>query len=294
MIRKLLFKTYSVLIMLLGPFVVAQLYSNGSLTTGTTAADGFACPSGYTWSEMQHNTGNTTQANSTSGLPAYFYTDGTTSYGLADDFIVPVGQTWNVTSFDFFLYQPIYSGATPPINQLRIRLYNVNPSTPGATPIAGDFTANVYDVANSDNAFIYRIFHATVPTPQQPNYSRKVYRVRGNINATLPSGQYWVEFQAHATDNTQVYFPPVTVVGSRSVVGANSKINVIASTFGGDVLGWGNNMDTGSPINAPDVALAIPFLINGTSLGIEENSFTQNIVLSPNPVKNVLTISVRF
>jgi hypothetical protein len=288
MIKKLLTLFLYCTFIFFTDFSFGQIYNNGSLITGTTAADGFICPSGYSWSEMQHNTTSTTQANSTSGLPAYYYNDGTISYSLADDFTIPAGQTWTISSFDFFCYEPIYGGSVPPINQLKIRLYNVNPSTPGATPILGNLTANVYDATNSDNAFVYRIFHATIPSPQQPNFSRKVFRIRGNLSATLPAGQYWVEFQTHATDNTEIFFPPVTVVGSRSVAGANSKVNVIASSS--ETLGWKNNMDTGIPASAPDVALAIPFLINGSVLGVNETTFESNITLYPNPVDAIFTI----
>lgn len=271
---------------------VAQLYSNGSLVTGTVATDGFAAPPGYSWSELQNNTGNNSQVNGTSGLPGYYYADGSLNYALADDFIVPEGQVWSVTSFDFFCYEPIYSGSVPPINQLKIRLYNSDPSLLSSTPIAGDLTTNVYDAANSENAFIYRIFNATVPSPQQPNFSRKVFRVRGSLNTTLPAGHYWVEFQVHATDNTEIFFPPVTVVGSRSVAGANSKINVIASFFPSDVLGWGTNTDIGIPNSAPDVALALPFIVNGTStLSLEDYTNTDEVTIAPNPVSGFLNLS---
>lgn len=294
MIRKLLSFVTLGLIFLLNQEIKAQIYSNGSLSTGSVTASGFVAPSGYTWSELQNNTGNTTQVNGTSGLPGYFYSDGSISYALSDDFVVPVGQTWEIASFDFFCYEPIYSGSVPPINQMRIRLYNTNPSVDGATPIVGDLVTNVYDAANSDNAFIYRIFHSVIPNPQQPNFSRKVFRVRGNFSATLPAGQYWVEFQTHATDNTEVFFPPVTVVGSRSVAGANSKINVISSIFPSDVLGWGVNNDIGIPNSAPDVALAIPFNINGSVvLNSGENDFSTGLVLFPNPTNEKFSISLQ-
>jgi Secretion system C-terminal sorting domain len=270
----------------------AQLYSNGSLATGTVATDGFAAPTSYSWSELQNNAGNNSQVNGTSGLPGYYYADGSLSYTLADDFTVPEGQEWSVTSFDFFCYEPVYSGSVPPINQLKIRLYNADPSLPSSTPIAGDLTTNVYDAANSENAFIYRIFNATVPSPQQPNFSRKVFKVRGNLNFTLPAGHYWVEFQVHATDNTEIFFPPVTVVGSRSVAGANSKINVIASFFPSDVLGWGTNTDIGIPNSAPDVALAFPFIVNGTSaLSLDDYAYTDVVTIAPNPVRDSLNLS---
>lgn len=271
---------------------LAQLYSNGSLVTGTVASDGFSAPTGYSWSELQNNTGNNSQVNATAGLPGYYYTDGSLSYALADDFIVPEGQVWSITSFDFFCYQPIYSGSIPPINQLKIRLYNSDPSLPNSTPLMGDLATNVYDVANSQNAFLYRIFNATVPSPQQPNFSRKVFKVRGTFNSVLPAGHYWIEFQVHATDNTEIFFPPATVVGSRLVSGANSKINVISSFFPSDVLGWGTNSDGGIPTSAPDVPLAIPFEINGTS-SLSSNNFEyiKAINLAPNPVNDVLFIT---
>lgn len=293
MIRKLLLFFFLSLIFFLKQEVMAQIYSNGSLSTGSVTASGFAAPSSYTWSELQNNAGNTTQVNGTSGLPAYFYSDNSVSYALADDFVVPTGQTWDITGFDFFCYEPVYSGSVPPIDQLRIRLYNTNPSVDGATPIAGDLVTNVYDAANSDNAFIYRIFHSVIPNPQQPNFSRKIFRVRGNLSATLPPGQYWVEFQSHATDNTEVFFPPVTILGSRLVAGANSKINVISSIFPSDVLGWGTNIDIGIPNSAPDVALAIPFNIYGTVvLNSDENDFSANVVLFPNPAYENFSISL--
>jgi Secretion system C-terminal sorting domain len=270
---------------------VAQLYSNGSLVTGTVATDGFAAPAGYSWSELQNNTGNNSQVNGTSGLPGYFYADGSLNYALADDFIVPEGQVWSVTSFDFFCYEPIYSGSVPPINQVKIRLYNSDPSLPTSTPIAGDLTTNVYDASNSENAFIYRIFNATVPSPQQPNFSRKVFRVRGSLNSTLPAGHYWVEFQVHATDNTEIFFPPVTVLGSRLVAGANSKINVIASFFPSDVLGWGTNTDIGIPNSAPDVALALPFVVNGALLSVDDFAHADEVIIAPNPTKDILNLS---
>ncbi|WP_395053375.1 T9SS type A sorting domain-containing protein [Flavobacterium sp.] len=271
----------------------AQIYSNGEFSTGSVSKSGVNAPAGYTWSEMQNTTGNTTQSNATAGFPAYFYSSGTTSYRLADNFIVPTGQTWEITSFDFFGYVADYIGATIPIDQLKIQIFNVNPSSSGATPIAGNMTINALDVANSSNAFVYRIGNSLYPSPGQvTNSTRRMWKFKASINASLPSGTYWVEFQAHATTDIQVFFPPVTTVGSRGVVGANAKINVVASTFPSDVLGWSANLiDSGTPTTAPDFAQEIPFLINGTTLGVNQNELESKIILYPNPVKNTLYLS---
>lgn len=275
----------------------AQIYTNGTLSTGENSISGVAAPSGYTWSEMQNNTGNFTQANATAGLPAYYTTDGTTSYRIADDFIVPIGEEWEVSSIDFFGYQNSYNDhIIPPIDQLKVQIFNIDPSTVGATPIAGDMATNVIDVPNCNNSFIYRIFNSLYPSGGQPtNFTRRIWRLRGTLTATLPSGHYWLEFQVHPTSNTNIFFPPATVVGSRGVAGANAKLHVVASTVASDVIGWSTNiLDGGIPTSAPDVAQDFPFIINGsvTTLGVNKSAVENTIYIAPNPVNDVVSISV--
>ena len=78
-----------------------QVYTNGGLSTGATSNNGVAAPTGYTWSELQNNTGNTTETNASTGINGHYITSGTTSNKLTDNFVVPVGSAWNVTSFEF-------------------------------------------------------------------------------------------------------------------------------------------------------------------------------------------------
>ena len=274
---------------------IGQIYNNGNISTGTLSENGVTAPTGYTWSEVQHNTGNSTVSNATAGFPAYYFNSGTTSYRLADDFVVPAGQTWSISSFDFFGYDGIdVFGNNSPIDVLRIQIYNVNPSIPGATPIYGNMTSNVYNSTNTANAFIYRIYNSAVPAPGQvPNTNSKVWRLRGDLNASLPSGTYWVEFQVHGAQNDYIFFPPVTIPGTRGPVGANAKINVVASTYPLDVLGWNQNIkDVGVPASAPDIAQEIPFLINGSVLTTDDNNYDSFITIAPNPVKNIFNITI--
>jgi hypothetical protein len=78
-----------------------QLYSNSNFTTGTTSKSGVMAPTGYTWSEVQNNTGNTTEANTNSGYTA----SKASTINLADDFTVPTGSSWTITDLSFFGYQ---------------------------------------------------------------------------------------------------------------------------------------------------------------------------------------------
>lgn len=271
-----------------------QIYTNGTLSTGVTSNSGATAPTGYTWSECQNETGNTAESNGTAGFRALFNTAGTNNLQLADDFIVPVGQTWNVTSFVFFGYKTSYTGTTIPMDQLRIQIFNVDPSTPGATPQFGNMTTNVLDAANSVDATMYRLFNSAAPTTVNvPGTTRKIWRYRGNIAATLPAGTYWVVFQMHDAADTSGFMPAVTTLGSRGLATFNAKQNTIASSAVGATLGWINLVDDGSPATAPDVAQDMPFLVNGTvvTLGVNQYDLASAISVYPNPAGNFISIS---
>lgn len=87
------------------------------MSTGTLSKSSITSPTSYTWSELQNDTGNTTETNKITGFAGYFNTEGTTSFQLGDDFIVPAGEQWNIYSFDFFAHQNSYVGATIPVDQ---------------------------------------------------------------------------------------------------------------------------------------------------------------------------------
>ncbi|WP_293895123.1 T9SS type A sorting domain-containing protein [Flavobacterium sp.] len=273
----------------------AQIYSNGNLSTGTLSKSGVTSPTSYTWSELQNDTGNTTETNKSTGFAGYFNTAGTTSFQLGDDFIVPAGQQWNITSFDFFAHQNSFTGATIPVDQLRVQIWNGNPSLPGSGVIIGDMTNSILDAANSDNTFMYRIPNSIIGNPViAPNTNRKIWRIRGTISATLSPGTYWVVSQFHATNDGSIFVPSVTVSGSRGQTGWNAKQNFVANTTPGTVLGWADIIDVGDPASAPDVAQDLPFAINGTitTLGTPENDFSSAVLIYPNPVKNSFTITM--
>lgn len=262
----------------------AQIYTNGTVSTGATSASGVAAPAGYTWSELQSNTGNTTESNTSFGYSAYFTTDLVTDFAVADDFIVPAGNTWNVTGFEFYLYQTNYAGTVPPIDQLMIEVYNGDPAT-GGTLVAGDMATNVYDAANSVNSFVYRTGNSTTPAPGTvPGTARRIWQVRGNLTASLPAGTYWVVYKGHATNNAAFFFPPVTVTGFRSVAGWNGQQLTVGTST------WGALIDGGNPTTAPDEVQDMPFRVLGSVLGVNENEM-QKLIATPNPVRDILNLS---
>lgn len=293
--QKLSIKTFSYLLVLLfsNTLFFGQIYSNGNLSTGTVSKSGITAPVSYSWSELQNNTGNTTECNKSTGFAGYFNTAGTSSFQLADDFTVPAGTQWNATSFDFFAHQNSFTGTSIPIDQLRIQIWNGDPSLPSSLVIAGDMTTNVLDAANSVNTFIYRIPNSIIGSPViAPNTNRKIWKVRGSISATLNSGIYWVVYQFHAIDNATIFVPSVTIQNFRGLEGWNSKQNFVANTILGTVLGWRSITDVGDPGTALDVAQDLPFLINGiTTLSTTQNDSLSLLTIYPNPVKDIISFN---
>lgn len=288
--------SYLLVLLFCNTLSFGQIYSNGNLSTGTVSKSGITAPVDYSWSELQNNIGNTTECNKSTGFAGYFNTAGTSSFQLADDFTVPAdipGTQWNITSFDFFAHQNSFTGTSIPIDQLRIQIWNGDPSLPSSLVIAGDMTTNVLDAANSVNTFIYRIPNSIIGSPViAPNTNRKIWKVRGSISATLNSGTYWVVYQFHAIDNATIFVPSVTIQNSRGLEGWNSKQNFVANTTPGTVLGWRSITDVGDPGTALDFAQDLPFLINGiTTLKTSQNDSLSTLKIYPNPVKDIISFN---
>lgn len=180
-------------------------YSNGNLSTGNISViDQITAPAGYTWSEIQ--IGNKSPGFTANG--AYF---------LADDFVIPAGEKWNINKINFYLYQTNYNGTESPVKNIRYEIYSTNPSLAGASKLYGDFSTNKY--SSEIDSKMYRI--SNVPGSSITN--RKIFKITASAaDLELPSGTYWIKWQSTATDNGSHFYPPVTVVGSLELPTYNS------------------------------------------------------------------------
>lgn len=240
-----------------------QIFTNGPISTGGTTTSNVAAPAGYTWSELQ-------TPNTTLGSSGYYINAGTTDFALSDEFVVPTGQTWTISTVDVFGYQTGYSGTTIPIDALRVRIWNGDPALTTSTVVFGNMTTSVLNITGSSEAFVYRT-SSTVGT------TRKIWKFNADINTTLTAGTYWIEFQAHAINDGSLFFPPVTILNTLSNPNWNGKIR--------NATTWGNLADGGSANT-----LAVPFNLNGTVLANDIFKLASNISIFPNPTNDILTI----
>ncbi|MBX3283263.1 MAG: VCBS repeat-containing protein [Acidobacteria bacterium] len=229
------------------------IYSNGNIQTGTMSESGVAAPTGTQWSELQHNTGNTTESNGTLGTSCSLTS---TIFRCADDFTVPAGETWTVDQVVTFAYQTGFGGSTSPITAATLQIWNGRPGDSGASIIFGDTTTN--RLATSTDALTYRIGGTVVPAPTAPGTTRKVWQTNITVNPAqvLGPGTYWVDFQTAVAANAAHFAPLATVVGSRTQPGWNAR------QWTGTA--WTDALDSGNPASAPDVAVDFPFKLVGS------------------------------
>lgn len=218
--------------------ILAQPYINGNLSTGTTNLAGtLTAPAGFTFSELQPGL-------NTIGTQASIEANN----ALADDFTVPAGLTWDVTTMEFFAYSTGYAGATSPFDEVHVRIYDTDPSVGTPTPIFGDMTTN--RLASTESAMMYRISGSSTAGDMT---ARQIWKITANVPLNLTAGTYWVEWRVGVIAGvTSNFTPPSTVVGTTTQPGNNAKFHNIATNA------WEPLLDLGFPQD-------LHFVVNYTS-----------------------------
>lgn len=246
-------KARYITILIIDEFTFAQTYNNGGLSTGATSKSGTAVPAGYTWSEVQNNTGNTTESNTIAGYGGTC-SSATANLFLADDFTIPAGQTWSISSIDVFAYQTGYTGTASPFNTMRVNIFSSGPSVAGAVSVFGNDTTNRF--ASGTEATIYRIFNSAIQVGSVPGTTRRIWKVTANTPVTLTGGTYWIKYQLqNVTPANAGFFPPVTLPETRGLAGWNVKQNDAVSGT------WISLVDNGNPSTAQDYPMDMPSLL---------------------------------
>jgi hypothetical protein len=236
------------------------IYDNGDTNTGTTTSSGVVVPTaGYEWSEVQNDAGNLTESNTSAG--ATCTQTSTTGFRLADDFVVPAGETWTVTDVTTYAYQTGFvPGAFPsPVAGARLQIWDGPPNDPLSTVIFGDVTTD--RLASSVEANEYRVFNTSVPPPgTAPGTTRRIFANTITVAPALEltEGTYWIDFQHVLATGTTMFCPSVTIVGDRGLPGWNSM------QFSTATSAWTPYIDTGNPASAPDEPQDFPFEIGGS------------------------------
>ena len=240
-----------------------QLYDNGSFTTGPVAENGTVAPTGYEWSETQHEAGNPAVVNAISG----FAVTRSAGFQVADDFTVPLGRQWLLSSVVVFGFETDYEQVESPFAEFYFRVWDGPPGAAGSAVVYGDVVTN--RLSGSADALTYRIFNTAYPTAMPTGTRRRVWQVRAALPVPLklPAGTYWLSWQAAVRDGGTNFAVPVTKRGVRTAADANA-LNFFNNS-------WMPATDEGQPATGPDVPVALAFTLYGASavLPVELTAF---------------------
>ena len=225
--------------------------NNGGLNPQALSESGVAAPAGFSWSELQHDAGNLTQAN---GLVGVSPQQG--SFRLADNFTI--AQPCTFTSVVFFAYQTGAPLSPSPFAGYTLQIHNGRPGDVGSTVVFGDTTTN--RLASSVDSKFFRISNTAVPPPGvATGTTRKLWMNTVNINTTLPAGTYWLDWASTATNGQAHFQPTKTIAVARGAAADNARQLIVGTGV------WIDTLDSGNPGDAPDVPQDFPFVLNGTA-----------------------------
>lgn len=229
------------------PARAAELFNNGSPSTGPVTANGTVAPAGTTWAESTGGTIGWSNSTNSSG----------NTFTLADDFTVAAGTSWAIDSINVLAYVTDVGIGSSPITGVSLRIWSGTPGTAGASVVWGDLTSNL--MTSSTFANIYRS-ELDFPDLQRPLWDQSA----ATPGLVLGEGTYWVEWLT-MTSSTSVraFGVPVHVDGLTSAPGANGMQSSHNGTTG--VTTWSQVVDSGV-----QEVQAIPLVIHGTVSAVPE------------------------
>ncbi len=203
----------------------AILFDNGPFVTGVGTGSGGADIS-------EENTGETTYGWGVQ------YSAGNI---IADQFVIPTGETWNIESITVFGYQT-GSGTTSTITGVYLAIYDDPPDS--GTLVYGDGTVNLMTATAWTNCF-------RVGNGQSTNSDRPIMANTCDVTPfSLGEGEYWVTWQLDGSAGSGPWANPITITGQGDTGDA------IQYTTSG---GWAP-----IPMGGTGTSVGMPFILEGT------------------------------
>lgn len=175
------------------------------------------------------------------------------NFRVADDFVVPAGQTWTINTASFYAYQT-GSTTTSTITGVNVRIWNGQPGV--GTVVFGDTTTNRMSATTFSNIYRY--------SDTQPGTTRPLMKQTVTIGVTLGEGHYWIDWQTSGSLSSGPWVPPISITGQTNT-GDGLQYNAGA---------WVTLIDNGTA-QAPQ---GLPFTLDGTmgSMQMKSLKIVQN------------------
>ncbi len=184
------------------------------------------------------------------------------NFRVADDFVIPAGQTWTINEAVFYAYQT-GSTTTSTITGVNVRIWNGQPGV--GTVVFGDTSTNRMSATTWSNCYRY--------SDTSPGTTRPLMRQTVTIGVTLGEGHYWIDWQSSGSLASGPWVPPITITGQATTGDALQYASGV----------WAPIIDNGTA----QTPQGLPFVLDGTmgtmqmkSLKIVQNN-DQVKVLNP-------------
>jgi len=203
-----------------------------------------------------------TSGATTSGVISAYMTDNDTLVQSADDFTIPAGNDWNVTSVTVRGFRnPSQGGNDPAMTDVTVEIYT-DASGPGTVVYTEDITlaGGGVPAPNNDTALVL-----TLATPQ-----------------TLSPGTYWLSVYGDSPSDSRWNW---TTHGA-TPVGATAMLQDAEDYFGAGATSW--TAVTALGLTDPDFA----FQIGGTGGNVGISEISNEVSIYPNPATDVLNVVV--
>ena len=194
-------------------------------------------------------------------------------YRVADDFIIPAGQTWTIDSIVFLAYQT-GSGTTSTMNAVNCAIYDGAPDV--GILLFGDQTTSL--LQNTYFSNIYRTSETALTNTDRP--------VMRNVIVppsawSLSTGTYWLDWQTGGTLTSGPWAPALT--NANTTTGNGMQYDPTNAV-------WGPCNDGGTATQQ-----GFPFEIYGTITTSINNVEAENILtVMPNPSNGTFRINASF
>ncbi len=207
-------------------------------------------------------------------------------YRLADDIVVPVGETWNIDSIVFYGYQT-GSTMTSTFTDVNVRIWNGVPDDVGSVVVSGDDITNVMVTSEWTGAYRTADFGSPNCEPSTCT-SRPIMRNATVSLASLTAGTYWIDWQSNGTLASGPWAPQINL-GVGVTTSGNALQYVPANAA------WQAVEDT-VPANAgnpPYEPQGFPFLVIGSIVtGVHSPASAGGVSVFPNPVTDKANVTI--
>lgn len=214
-------------------YPMALLFDNGPFVTGVGTGSGGADVS-------EENPGETTYG---------WGVQLSAGNKMADQFVIPAGETWNIEALTVFGYQT-NSGTSSTITGVYMVIYDGTPDS--GTLVYGDGVTNV--MSSTDWTNCYRCGNGDISSSARPIMAN----VCDFTPFSLGEGEYWIAWQLDGSGSSGPWANPVTIAGVGDTGDAMQYT---------DASGW-----LPIPMGGTGTPVGMPFILEGTIASALERS----------------------